>query len=180
MTNDRCCQDSLWFTSQFEKKFLLNTAKHNALSCKFLKRFEKEIFYNEPSLQHKKLNLCPNCPWKKLKIVNHFFGPFSATFWQNWATATKIPRSKYIFFAAPLDLFCRIFGHLAIVQTILWFYDLPASHPRPTLCVFSYPLIQTIHSTAARSKIWLKFCNGLQFMIIYVKNALKGQFPVKY
>ena len=117
---------------------------------------ERKYFVMKPSSQHKILNLCPNCPWKKLKIVNHFFGPFSANFWQNWATATKIPRSKYIFFAAPLDLFCRIFGHLAIVQTILWFYDLPATRDRPS--VSSHILIQTIHSTAARSKIWLKFC----------------------
>ena len=50
-----------------------------------------------------------------------FSGPFSATFGQHWglyAYGHQDPPAGRYFFAAPLELFCSIFGHQAIVQSI--------------------------------------------------------------
>ena len=68
----------------------------------------------KPSSQNKKINLCPNY-LKKLKIYSKHVvsGPFSALLVKiGGSTATKVTQPKDIF-AAPFELFCRIFGHLA-------------------------------------------------------------------
>ena len=84
------------------------------------KGFRKKTFYNKTKFTTQKTDFRSKLPLKKkLKVARKCFPtPFLSLLDKIWGrTATKL-LAQMIFVAAPFELFCRIFGHLATVMMI--------------------------------------------------------------